>query len=210
VRFEEATGVRIYQGYGLTESTGIAAGTPIGARAPVDPASGVLAAGRAVAGTDVRVVGEDGLPVPSGARGETGHAIRDGWLHTGDIGVLDDQGWLYVVDRLKDLIVASGFTVWPGEVEEVLLRHPEVAEVAVVGEADDDRGETVVAHVAMNPRASATEADLLAHCRVELAAYKCPTRLVIHDELPKSASGKVLRRLLRYDDPGRPGLEAPR
>ncbi|TQC42969.1 long-chain fatty acid--CoA ligase [Rhodococcus sp. WS4] len=218
-RFTDATGVRIHQGYGLTESTGIVAGTPIGVQAPVDGDSGALAVGKAVSGTEIRIVDEDGRPVASGARGEivvrgpqvirgywnrpdeTAHAIRDGWLHTGDIGILDDHGWLFVVDRLKDLIVASGFKVWPGEVEEALHRHPDVAEVAVVGEPDDYRGETVVAHVSLTPGASVTEVGLAAHCRAELAAYKCPTRFVVHDELPKSATGKILRRLVRDPAP---------
>jgi long-chain acyl-CoA synthetase len=128
---------------------------------------------------------------------ETAHALRDGWLHTGDVGRRDAEGWYFIVDRIKDMIVAGGFKVWPRDVEDALYAHPAVAEAAVVGAPDPYRGETVVAHVVLRPGAAADPAELIAHCRERLAVYKAPTAVHIVDELPKTASGKVLRRELR-------------
>jgi long-chain acyl-CoA synthetase len=128
---------------------------------------------------------------------ETAHAIRDGWLHTGDVGRRDADGWFYIVDRIKDMIVVSGYKVWPRDVEDALYAHPAVQEAAVVGEPDDYRGETVAAHVVLRPGADATVEELIAHCREHLAVYKAPHVVHLVDELPKTASGKVLRRELR-------------
>ena len=128
---------------------------------------------------------------------ETAHAIRDGWLHTGDVGRRDADGWFYIVDRIKDMIVVSGYKVWPRDVEDALYAHPSVQEAAVVGEPDDYRGETVAAHVVLRPGADATVEELIAHCRERLAVYKAPHVIHLVDELPKTASGKVLRRELR-------------
>jgi long-chain acyl-CoA synthetase len=128
---------------------------------------------------------------------ETAHAIRDGWLHTGDVGRRDADGWFYIVDRIKDMIVVSGYKVWPRDVEDALYAHPAVQEAAVVGEPDDYRGETVAAHVVLRPGADATAEELIAHCRERLAVYKAPHVIHLVDELPKTASGKVLRRELR-------------
>jgi len=128
---------------------------------------------------------------------ETAHALRDGWLHTGDVGRLDADGWFFIVDRIKDMIVAGGFKVWPRDVEDALYTHPAVQEAAVVGAPDPYRGETVVAHVVLRPGAAATADELIAHCRERLAVYKAPHVVNFVDELPKTASGKVLRRELR-------------
>jgi long-chain acyl-CoA synthetase len=128
---------------------------------------------------------------------ETAHAIRDGWLHTGDVGRRDADGWFYIVDRIKDMIVVSGYKVWPRDVEDALYAHPAVQEAAVVGEPDDYRGETVAAHVVLRPGEDATVEELIAHCRERLAVYKAPHVVHLVDELPKTASGKVLRRELR-------------
>jgi long-chain acyl-CoA synthetase len=128
---------------------------------------------------------------------ETAHAIRDGWLHTGDVGRRDADGWFYIVDRIKDMIVVSGYKVWPRDVEDALYAHPSVQEAAVVGEPDDYRGETVAAHVVLRPGGDATVEELIAHCRERLAVYKAPHVIHLVDELPKTASGKVLRRELR-------------
>jgi long-chain acyl-CoA synthetase len=128
---------------------------------------------------------------------ETAHAIRNGWLHTGDVGRRDADGWFYIVDRIKDMIVVSGYKVWPRDVEDALYAHPAVQEAAVVGEPDDYRGETVAAHVVLRPGGDATVDELIAHCRERLAVYKAPHVVHLVDELPKTASGKVLRRELR-------------
>ena len=110
---------------------------------------------------------------------------------------MDEQGWFYLIDRKKDLINASGYKVWPREVEDVLYEHPGVREAAVVGVPDTYRGETVKAYVSLRPGARSTEADLIDFCRARLAAYKYPRQIELVDELPKTASGKILRRTLR-------------
>jgi long-chain acyl-CoA synthetase len=144
---------------------------------------------------------------------ETAHALRDGWVHTGDVGRRDAEGWFFIVDRIKDMIVAGGFKVWPRDVEDALFTHPAVGEAAVVGAPDPYRGETVVAHVVLRPGATATTDELIAHCRERLAVYKAPHVVHLVDELPKTASGKVLRRELRAAaapaDGARPGGPAP-
>jgi long-chain acyl-CoA synthetase len=132
---------------------------------------------------------------------ETAHALRDGWLHTGDVGRRDADGWFFTVDRIKDMIVAGGFKVWPRDVEDALFTHPAVGEAAVVGAPDPYRGETVVAHVVLRPGATARPKELIAHCRERLAVYKAPHVVHLVDALPKTASGKVLRRELREAGP---------
>ena len=128
---------------------------------------------------------------------ESAHAIRDGWLHTGDIGKTTEDGWLFVVDRLKDLINAGGYKVVPRDVEDVLYAHPAVREASVVGVPDEYRGETVKAFVSLVAGARVDPEELIAFCRDRMAAYKYPRSVVILDELPKNASGKLLRRELR-------------
>jgi long-chain acyl-CoA synthetase len=128
------------------------------------------------------------------------HVESDGtrkYLHTGDLGYMDDDGYVFIVDRKKDLIKMSGYQVWPREVEEVLAAHPAVAEVGVAGVADDVKGEAVKAWVVLRPGQSATEADLRSFCREKLAPYKVPSRIEFRTELPKTMVGKVLRRALR-------------
>jgi long-chain acyl-CoA synthetase len=127
----------------------------------------------------------------------TAAALPGGRLLTGDIGFMDERGWVYVVDRKKDMINASGFKVWPREVEDVLYTHPAVREAAVVGIADEYRGETVKAYVSPAPGANADPAELVAWCKERLAAYKYPRTIEVLDELPKTTSGKILRRELR-------------
>jgi long-chain acyl-CoA synthetase len=124
-------------------------------------------------------------------------------LRTGDVGVIDDAGWLYVVDRSKDMIVASGFKVWPREVEDVLYEHPAVREAAVVGVPDEYRGETVWGYVSFHSGATADEQELIEFCRRRLAAYKYPRSIHVLDELPKTATGKIIRgELPRQRHPG--------
>jgi long-chain acyl-CoA synthetase len=209
--------------YGLTETTSPATMCPPGIDPPIDPASGALSVGVPVPGADVRIADiETGEVLPAGAVGEicvsgpmvvpgywnapeeSAHAVRDGWLFTGDVGMLDEDGWLFVVDRKKDLINAGGYKIWPREVEEVLLQHPAVREAAVVGVPDEYRGETVHAYVSLREGTTAEPAEIVAFCREHLAAYKYPRLVSVVAELPKNASGKILRRELRTtEQPGR-------
>jgi long-chain acyl-CoA synthetase len=214
--FREKTGVTMHPSYGLTETTAPSHSTPLGATPPVDPEYGTLSAGMPLPGTQCRVVDlETGEDVPPGETGEiciksptvvpgywqkpeeTAVAIRDGWLHTGDVGSMDENGWFYVVDRVKDLIIVSGYKVWPREVEEALFQHPAVRETAVIGVPDAYRGETVKAYVALKPGGQAGEEELIQFCRERLAAYKVPRIIEFVEEVPKTATGKFSRRTLR-------------
>lgn len=219
-RLRAAFGFYLRNGYGLTECTAPCASVPVHREAPVDPASGTLSVGVPGADTLVRILDESGAEVPFGATGEiavrgpqvvpgywglpadTAKAFPDGELRTGDVGFMDPEGWLYVVDRKKDMINASGFKVWPREVEDVLYTHPAVREAAVVGIPDPYRGESVKAYVSLRPGTTADPAELSAYCAERLAAYKYPRRVEILPVLPKTTSGKILRRELRERDPG--------
>jgi len=219
-RIAAATGLDIHNIYGLTETNSPSHGVPYGAAAPVDPRSGALSIGVPVFNTVVRVLGEDGEEVPVGEIGEfairgpqvvpgywnkpdaTAESIPGGELRTGDVGFMDDEGWFYLVDRKKDMINAAGYKVWPREVEDVLYAHPAVREAAVVGVPDEYRGETVKAFVSLLPGASATPAELIEYCRANMAAYKYPRAVEIVDDLPKTTTGKILRRELRAARPG--------
>jgi long-chain acyl-CoA synthetase len=134
---------------------------------------------------------------------ETAEVLTAGWMHTGDIGFFDEAGWFYLVDRKKDMISASGFKVWPREVEDVLYAFPGVREAAVVGAPDSYRGETVVAFVSANPDVRIDVAALSHFCRERLAAYKCPVEIRVVEELPKTATGKITRNTLRDEIRGR-------
>ena len=213
--FERRFGVRLCNGYGLTEASGPAFGTPPQHISPVHPISGVLALGIPAPFTECRLLADDGTEVEPGEPGEivvrgaqvtpgywgkpeeTALALVDGWLRTGDIATRDEQGWFYLVDRKKDQINASGFKVWPQEVEEALVSHPAVAEAAVLGVAHPYRGETVVAAVVLAGEVS--DEELRSHCRERLAAYKCPSEFRRLEALPKSDAGKVLKRTLREE-----------
>jgi len=134
---------------------------------------------------------------------ETQATFTNGWMRTGDIGHMDADGYFYVVDRAKDLIIASGFNVYPREVEEVLFQHPAIVEAAVTGVTDSYRGETVAAFVVLKPGIEASEQtkqELLAFCKEKLSAYKVPKILQFRDSLPKSTIGKILRRELRQGE----------
>jgi len=219
--FEGKLGAYIHNIYGLTETTSPSHCVPIGTRAPVDEDSGALSVGVPIFNTLVRIVGEDGEDLEPGEVGEivtsgpqvvsgywnkpeeTEHAIPGGALHTGDVGVMDADGWFYIVDRKKDMINVSGYKVWPREVEDVLYGHEAVREVAVVGVPDEYRGENVKAFVSLKPGASVEADALVAFCKERMAAYKYPRRVEFVDELPKTASGKILRRELRDQDVAR-------
>ncbi|MBT2447119.1 AMP-binding protein [Streptomyces sp. ISL-43] len=214
-RLRAAFGFYLRNGYGLTECTAPCASVPAHLEAPVDPASGTLSVGVPGADTLVRILDESGAEVPFGETGEiavrgpqvvpgywglpadTAKAFPDGELRTGDVGFMDADGWLYVVDRKKDMICASGFKVWPREVEDVLYTHPAVREAAVVGIPDPYRGESVKAYVSLRPGAAADPGELSAYCAARIAAYKYPRQVEILPVLPKTTSGKILRRELR-------------
>jgi long-chain acyl-CoA synthetase len=220
-RFEAELGAYIHNIYGLTETTSPSHGVPMGQRAPVDPTSGALSVGVPIFNTVVRVVDDDGKDVPAGDVGEfvtigpqvvagywgkpdeTAHALPGGELHTGDVGFMDDEGWFYVVDRKKDLINAAGYKVWPREVEDVLYQHPAVLEAAVIGIPDEYRGETVKAFVSLRASETATESELIAFCKERMAAYKYPRSVELVTELPKTVTGKILRRELRATNSAR-------
>jgi long-chain acyl-CoA synthetase len=214
-RWEAATGRPLQNCYGLTETASLVLLAPSGVPGRTDPTSGALSVGIPVSGTIVEIHGDDGRPLPPGEIGEividgpqvvpgywhkpeeTAHALPDGRLRTGDVGFMDADGWFYLVDRSKDLIVASGYKVWPREVEDVLAEHDAVREAAVVGVPDPYRGETVKACVSLRVGRTATEAELIEFCKERMAAYKYPRSIVVLDELPKTPSGKILRRELR-------------
>lgn len=215
-RVRDATGWVLRGAYGMTETTSPTHLGPIDVDPPVDPDSGALSVGVPVPGAQVRIVdlvdghdlgpGEAGEIVVSGPMvvpgywqlpDESAHAIRDGWLHTGDVGKTTEDGWLFVVDRLKDMINAGGYKVFPRDVEDVLYQHPEVREASVVGVPDEYRGETVKAFVSLTRGAEVTSGELVEFCKSRMAAYKYPREVVVLDELPKTTSGKLLRRELR-------------
>jgi long-chain acyl-CoA synthetase len=213
--FQAQFGQYIHNAYGLTETTSPSHLVPFDAVAPIDDASGALSVGVPIFDTVVRIVGDDGQDLPAGEVGEivtsgpmvvpgywnkpeeTAHALPGGALHTGDVGYMDANGWFYIVDRKKDQINAGGYKVWPREVEDVLYQHEAVREAAVVGVPDAYRGETVKAYVSLRPGQTATAEELIAFCRQQMAAYKYPRQVEFLDELPKTVSGKLLRRELR-------------
>jgi long-chain acyl-CoA synthetase len=135
---------------------------------------------------------------------DTARTLKDGWLHTGDLGYRDADGYFYIVDRLKDLIIVAGLNVYAREVEEVLQSHPSVRMAAVVGEYDALRGEVVHAFVEPAPGGTADSAELIRYCRERLAEYKCPRRVTVLAELPRSTTGKVLKRVLKEGFKGHP------
>jgi long-chain acyl-CoA synthetase len=207
--FERRFGGRILEGYGLTEAA------PVVAAHRLSGERRLGSVGQPIPGVEVRVVDDDDRPLPAGEVGEicvrgdnvmlgyyrmpeeTARAIRDGWLHTGDMGRLDPDGFLWIVERKKDLIIRGGFNVYPREVEEVLYAHPAVAEAAVVGVPDPLMGEEVCAFVVRRRGAGATAEAVIAFCQERLAKFKCPREVRFVEALPKSPVGKILRKELR-------------
>jgi long-chain acyl-CoA synthetase len=210
-RWRHAVGAPVYEGYGLTEAGPVLSFNP--ARGPVKPGS----VGMPVPLTEIEVVdvetGEQVLPPgqsgeirargPQLMRGyrnrpeETAQALRGGWLYTGDIGEFDGDGYLFVRDRKKDMVIVGGYNVYPREVEEVLFAHPDVADAAVVGRPDEYRGEVLVAHVVPRPGAQPGPEALLAHCRERLAPYKLPAHWQFANALPKTPANKTDKNALR-------------
>jgi len=208
-QLKELTGSTILEIYGQTETSPVATVTPWGGKIKVGTV------GIPVCNTDIRLVDDKDNDVPLGESGEicfkgpqvmkgyykkpaeTKEALRGGWLHTGDVGVMDEEGYLKIVDRIKDLIIASGFNIYPTEIDNLLYSHPKVLEACTIGIPDEYRGETVKAYVVLKEGESATEEEIIQFCKENLGAYKVPKGIEFIDELPKSAIGKILRRDVR-------------
>ncbi|MFZ8915822.1 MAG: AMP-binding protein [Ilumatobacteraceae bacterium] len=207
-RLAEKFGITLREGYGLTEASPV-----VTSSVGVEPRRESV--GRVVPGVEVRVVDSDGSDIIAGDSGEvlvrgenvfvgywndaaaTARVLDDdGWLHTGDIATVDGDGYLYLLDRAKDLIIVSGFNVFPAEVEEVLMRHPAVREAGVVGVPHPQTGESVRAYVVLNEGHEADEDTLIDHCHDHVARYKCPNKVLIVESLPHNHFGKLLRRSL--------------
>jgi long-chain acyl-CoA synthetase len=209
--FEERVGKPLFEGYGLSEASPVTHNNP-----PFLGRGREGSIGIPIPSTDARIVdvetGETEMPIgesgeliikgPQVMKGywgmpdETARTLKGGWLHTGDVAKMDESGYFYIVDRKKDMIAASGYNVYPREIEEVLFEHEVVAEAVAIGIPDEYRGETVKAFVVTRSGASATEEEVLDFCRERLAAYKVPKAVEFREELPKSAVGKLLRRVL--------------
>lgn len=212
-KFQEKTGAKILEGYGLTETSPTTHCNPsFGNRKPGSVGIGVPS-------TDYKIVDleEGSKELPPGEIGEviikgpqvmkgywnmpeeTENALRDGWLYTGDIAYMDEEGYLFIVDRKKDLIIASGYNVYPRDVEEVIYQHPAVQEAVAIGVPDSYRGETVKAVIVLKDRMKCDEEELIAFCKKNLSAYKVPRIIEFRKELPKTAVGKILRRQIREE-----------
>lgn len=207
-RWTERFGRPVHEGYGLTECSPFACYNH-------DFRHKFGSVGTAVENFELKIVDADDHDLPLGEWGEivirgpgvmkgywgrpddTAHALRDGWLHSGDIGTMDDEGYVFIVDRLKDMINVAGFKVWPAEVEQTLYRHPAVREAAVYGVPDPVKGELVRAAIVLKADLPATTDEILAYCRERMATYKVPASVDIVGDLPKSATGKILKRVLR-------------
>lgn len=207
-------GIFFTEGYGLSESTSLGIANPILGLKKVG------SIGIPFIDNDVRLVDvQDGKEdVPPGTPGEiimkgplimkgywnnpqeTAGQLKDGWLYTGDVAVQDEDGYFFIVDRKKDMIIAGGFNIYPREIDEVLFQHPKVQEAVAVGISDPYRGETVKAYIVLKPGEKATADEIIAFCREKLAAYKVPRIIEFRDALPKSAVGKVLRKILRAEE----------
>ena len=213
-RFEDLTGAKISEGFGLTETS------PLTHCNPVYGMRKEGSVGVPVSDTDAKIVDiEDGLTEMSiGVEGEllirgpqvmkgywnrpeaTDEMIKDGWLYTGDLATMDEDGYFRIVGRKKDMILCSGYNVYPDEVDRVLMGHPAVLEAATIGVPDERRGETVKSFIVLKPGAKVTAEDLIAYCREHLAAYKIPRSVEFRDSLPMSAALKILRRELRDEE----------
>lgn len=207
-RWQQTFGLAVHEGYGLTETSPFAAYNHEYAHRP-----GSI--GTPIENVEMKVVAADDGEVADGEWGEicirgpnvmlgyhnrpaeTAEALRGGWFHTGDVGYRDEDGFYFLVDRVKDMINCAGFKVWPREVEEVLYAHPAVKECAVVGLADEVKGESVAAFIVLQAGASVTVDQIEAFCRERMAAYKVPRRIELVDAIPRSPTGKILKRVLR-------------
>src|SRR3954453_12692539 len=210
--FEEKFGCKVLEGYGLSETS------PVASFNHPDKERKAGSIGTPIDGVEMKLVDDDGKDVAQGEVGEivirghnvmkgywnkpdaTQEAIRDGWFHSGDMAQVDEDGYFFIVDRKKDMIIRGGYNVYPREIEEVLYEHPAVREVAVLGVPDDSLGEEVAAAVALKEGEDVSEEDLRAFVKEQVAAYKYPRRIWIVDELPKGPTGKILKREVKVPD----------
>lgn len=209
--WKKVTGITLTEGYGLTETS------PVASVNPIDGTARIGTIGMPVSSTYMRVVNDNGEPLAQGEVGEivikgpqvmkgyykkpeeTANSIKDGWLFTGDIGYMEPDGYFRIVDRKKDMILVSGFNVYPNDIEEVVAAHPKVMEVAAVGIPSEKSGEVVKLYITKKDK-SLTEAEVIAYCRENLTNYKVPKAVEFIDEMPKTNVGKILRRALRDRD----------
>ena len=213
---------RFWQVYGLTETSGI--GTTL---APEfhDPSKGKLrSCGQAYTGVDIRILDQEGSECKQGDVGEiqiksdvvlkgywkrdeaNAESIVDEWFYTGDAGFFDEDGFLFIHDRVKDMIISGGENIYPAEVENALMSHPDIIDAAVVGVPDDKWGETVKAFVTLSEDKDHSEADIISYSKEQIASYKCPTSVDFINDIPRNPSGKILRRVLRepfWEEKGR-------
>lgn len=210
--FEEKTGAIIVEGFGLTESSPVTHINPFSKDGTKTGSVGIP-----ISDTECRIVDfkDDTIDKPVGESGEllikgpqvmqgyhnipseTDHVLKNGWLHTGDIAKMDEDGYFYIVDRMKDMIISSGFNVYPREIDELFFEHPKVQEACSIGIKHESRGEAIKVFVVLKEGEAATEKELLEYCQGKLAKYKLPTEIAFRTELPKSNVGKVLRKVLR-------------
>jgi long-chain acyl-CoA synthetase len=218
--FERVFGLRILEGYGLSETSPLACFNHF--EKPSKPGT----VGQPIFGVEVKCVDDDDAEVPAGTRGEvvirgsnvmkgyykrpdaTAEAFRSGWFHTGDIGIMDDEGYLSIVDRKKDMILRGGYNVYPRELEEVIMTHEAVSLVAVIGVPDERLGEEVKAFVVCKKGFQLSESEMIAWCKRQIAANKYPRSVEICESLPISATGKILKRELREIHRNTPGSAA--
>jgi long-chain acyl-CoA synthetase len=210
--FESSFGVTVLEGYGLSETS------PVATFNHVDLPRKVGSIGIPVFGCEVRVVDEEGNELPPGKPGEivirghnvmkgyynrpeaTAEAIRGGWFHSGDVAYRDEDGYFFIVDRLKDMIIRGGFNVYPREIEETLMTHPAVSLATVIGVPDSENGEEIKAFIIPKPGVAVTEQEIVAWCKERMAAYKYPRLIEFREALPMTATGKILKRELRTAD----------
>ncbi|WP_366922233.1 long-chain fatty acid--CoA ligase [Metallumcola ferriviriculae] len=208
-RFKEVFGFEIVEGYGLSEAS------PVVATNPFRGAKKLGSVGQAFPGVDIKIVDSDDNEVPTGTVGEitchgpnvmqgyyqkpdeTKQSLKDGWLHTGDMGYVDEDGYYYIVDRKKDMIIRGGLNIYPREVEEVLYSHPKVLEAAVIGVPHSDMGEVPKAVIVLKDSIKSSADDIRGYCREQLSSYKVPQFFEFVTELPKTSTGKILKRELR-------------
>lgn len=213
-RFKELTGAEIVEGYGLTEASPVTHVNPLAGKKKhgsiglpfPDTEAMIVDSEVGSIPLDVGKVGELVLKGPQVMHGywnrpdDTAGALRNGWLYTGDIATMDEEGYFYIVDRKKDMIISGGYNVYPREIDEVLHEHPKVKEAVAVGIPHPSRGEIIKAYIVVQPGQELTKAEILNHCRKKLANYKIPKQVEFRDELPKTIVGKVLRRTLRTEE----------
>lgn len=212
--FQKNTGGKLVEGYGLSEASPVTHSNPIYGRNM--PGS----IGLPIPDTEMKIVdletGETELPLgevgelcvrgPQVMEGylnmpeETKKSLRDGWLYTGDIAKVDDEGYTYIVDRKKDMVIAGGYNIYPRDIEEVLYAHPKIMEAAVAGISDPYRGETLKAYIVLKEGETLTKEEVIAFCKANLAAYKVPKLVDFRADLPKTMVGKILRRVLREEE----------